>query len=266
MGEYENRSKTTLDAAANANIHVVGKSIIGTRAYQQDAYYIGFNGNTCMTAICDGMGGSEHGEIASKMTIEMIAQDYENMQMEEDPYQFLREEAIRADETVSGLKDENGYTLDSGTTLIAAIVKNHKIWWMSIGDSRIYLIRKSQLCAVTKEHNYRFQLDCELRNHEITEEEYSEEIAQGDALISYVGMNGIELIDQNAKPFEMQYLDKFLLCSDGLIKALGEDTVKEILLKHPLDIQGALEELIKSTETCGKKHIDNTTVVLISYE
>lgn len=260
------KCETTVNASLNANIHVVGKSITGTRKNQQDAFFTCFNGDSCLAMICDGIGGAEHGEIASALAVKIFAHDYEKMHQEDDPFQFLRKEAFLADEAVSGLKDDAGNVIDTGTTLIAVIVKNQKIWWISVGDSRIYAIRKGQFCAVTKEHNYSFQLECELRNREITEEEYRREITHGDALISYIGMNGIELIDQNQKPFEMQYLDRFLLCSDGLIKALGEDKVRRILMESPLDINDALDKLIHSTENCGKKHIDNTTVVLIGYE
>lgn len=266
MKWMEKRSAATLNAAMNACVHIVGKSIVGTREYQQDAFYTCFNGETCLAVVCDGMGGAEHGEMASQCAIEILAKDYDTMTSMEDPYQFLRKEALKMDKAVYGLEDENGRRMDSGTTVVAVIARNSKIWWLSVGDSRIYVIRKSQFSPVNKEHNYRYKLDQQLKEHEITREEYQAEAVQAEALISYIGMNGLELIDQNSKPFEMQHMDRFLLCSDGLIKALGEEKVKEILMKHPLDINESVEELIDHVEKCGKKYVDNTTVVLLSYE
>ena len=266
MDRMERRSAVTLNAATNACVHIVGKSIIGTRDYQQDAFYTCFNGETCMAVVCDGMGGAEHGEMASRCAIEMLAKDYDAMTGTEDPYHFLRNEALRMDKAVYELKDETGRRMDSGTTVVAVIVRNSKIWWLSVGDSRIYVVRKNQFSPVNKEHNYRYRLDQRLEEHVISREEYQAQAIQAEALISYIGMNGLELIDQNSRPFEMQHMDRFLLCSDGLIKALGEEKVKEILMKHPLDINASVEELIDYVEKCGKKHIDNTTVVLLSYE
>lgn len=266
MDWMEKRSATTLNAAMNACVRVVGKSIVGTRDYQQDAFYSCFNGETCLAVVCDGMGGAEHGEMASKCAIEMLAKDYDAVTDMEDPYQFLRMEALKMDKAVYELEDEKGRRMDSGTTIVAVIARNNKIWWLSVGDSRIYVIRKNQFSPVNKEHNYRYRLDRQLADHEITREEYQAEAVQAEALISYLGMNGLELIDQNSKPFEMQHMDRFLLCSDGLIKALGEEKVREILMKHPMDIEESVGELIDHVEKCGKKHIDNTTVVLLSYE
>lgn len=266
MDRMEKRSAATLNAAMNACVHIVGKSIIGTRDYQQDAYYMCFNGDTCLAVVCDGMGGAEHGEMASQCAIEMLAKDYDAVTSIEDPYRFLREEALRMDKAVYELKDEKGIRMDSGTTVVAVIARNSKIWWLSVGDSRIYVVRKNQFSPVNKEHNYRYRLEQQLEEHEITREEYQAEAVQAEALISYIGMNGLELIDQNSRPFEMQHMDRFLLCSDGLIKALGEEKVKEILMRHPLDVNESVKELIDHVEKCGKKHIDNTTVVLLSYE
>lgn len=259
-------NRKTLNAAMNAGVHMVGRSIIGTRQYQQDAFYTCFNGDSCLAVVCDGMGGAERGELASSSAIEILAKDYDELSVDEDPYMFLRKEAIKIDAAVASLRDEQGNTLDSGTTIVAVIVRNNKIWWLSVGDSRIYVVRKKQFSAVNEEHNYKYRLNKQLENHEITEEEYTKELQQAEALISYIGMGGIELIDQNATPFEMQLLDRFLLCSDGLIKALGEERIKEIVQKHPMDLEETLEELIRSVELCNKKHIDNTTVVLLGYE
>lgn len=259
-------NKKTLNANMNACVHMVGRSIIGTRQYQQDAFYTCYNGDTCLAVICDGMGGMEHGGLASNVAIEILAKDYDEISIIENPYVFLRKEAIKIDTAVASLRDEQGNLLDTGTTIVAVFARNNKIWWLSVGDSRIYVVRKKQFSAVNKEHNYKFSLNKRLENHEISEEEYKKELKQAGALISYIGMGGIELIDQNTIPFEMQPLDRFILCSDGLINALGEEQVKEIVQTHPMDIDEALEELVRSVELSDKKHIDNTTVVLLSYE
>ena len=64
MNAMREKNDTTLNATMNACIHMVGKSIVGTRDYQQDAFYTCFNGESCLAVVCDGIGGAEHGEIA----------------------------------------------------------------------------------------------------------------------------------------------------------------------------------------------------------
>ena len=169
------------------------------------------------------------------------------------------------DRKVAGLKDEQGHYLDSGTTVVSVLLEGNHLYYMSVGDSKIYLIRDGQIAALTREHNYKLLLEESLKEDTITYEEYEQELEKGEALISYLGMNGIKVMDVSEKPVELQEKDVVLLCSDGLYKALSEEQMANII--------EACEE--QFTETAGimvqtilefvPDALDNTSILCFRY-
>ena len=75
-------------------------------------------------------------------------------------------------------------------------------------------------------------------------------------------MNGISLYAQNQYPLTLERGDVILLCSDGLLQALGTQAL-EALLSQP----GTAQQLTKRLQTVLLAHSgnmqDNTTLVLI---
>lgn len=254
------------NASDAPQIYIAGDTYVGTRQYQQDTYYFGENDGGCLAVICDGMGGAERGEVASQYSIKMLVEDFRLMTVNTNPFAFLRNEAIDIDAEVASIRDEDGRVIDTGTTIVAVVIRDRYVWWLSVGDSRIFISRNNQFSAVTEEHNYKYRLDALLCEGRISEEEYLVESEKAEALISYIGMGGLELIDQNEVPFTMQRHDRLLLCSDGLSKAISEERIKEIMLEHSADVQDTLDALMAEVRNCGKRYIDNTTAILISYE
>ena len=101
-----------------------------------------------------------------------------------------------------------------------------------------------------------------LEGGEISQLLYDREIGRGRALTSYLGMNGIRLYAQNQYPLTLERGDVILLCSDGLLQALGTQAL-EALLSQP----GTAQQLTKRLQTALLAHSgnmqDNTTLVLI---
>ena len=64
---------------------------------------------------------------------------------------------------------------------------------MSVGDSKLYLIREDKIKTLTREHNYRLQLTEQRAAGMISAKKFEEEsnTRMAEALISYVGMNGL---------------------------------------------------------------------------
>ena len=113
----------------------------GTREYQQDAAKAVTDGRSAMAVLCDGMGGLKHGEMASDQTVQHFLRDLEEAWPMQNIPGFLEEEARRMDRLVSTLTDEQHHKLDAGTTIVSAIICEGLLHWMSVGDSRLYIIR-----------------------------------------------------------------------------------------------------------------------------
>lgn len=266
MNDYDSQDDiVTIRIPRNVEVKVAAKSIIGTREYQQDAYYVAENDYAKLAVVCDGMGGMEGGEKASQKAVEKLVEDFEKWNGE-NVHAFLKEEAIKMDREVSSLYDEQGKLLDAGTTVVAVVIISNKMYWLSVGDSRIYVLRGNEMQCVTRDHNYGYKMEQKLKNGEVTEIEFLGEQKKFEALVSYIGMGQPKMIDVPKRPFELIYDDRVLLCSDGLYKCLKKDVIENLLLSRYKDVNTSVDDLISAVENSPKKNKDNTTVIIMSYE
>lgn len=161
------------------------KSVIGSREDQQDAYYASSSGDTAFAVICDGMGGSVGGAAASQIVvnkiIEMVAIKNNT---ESYPAFFLRAIDI-LDESVVNLQKQSG-ALNSGTTIVAVGIEKGFLYWLAVGDSRLYIIRGDEIVQVTRDHNFALSIG-ELTQEELKKAAISPDRHRTDALVSFIG-------------------------------------------------------------------------------
>ena len=149
---------------------------------------------------------------------------------------------------------------------MAAIIEQNALYWLSVGDSRIYILRGKEIMAVNRDHNYRMRLDQALKSGEITKEVYEQEESKAEALISFLGIGNVSLMDINLDPFLLQPKDVVLLCSDGLYRTLPEEKIHEICVSHFPDAQTAADDLTETAVLSSLTSQDNTSVVVIYYQ
>ena len=249
----------------NLSIKIGVSSIIGTRKYQQDTVFADKRGDMVIGVVCDGMGGMTSGDLASKTATQILAEDFYNMPPEINISEFLRAEAVKMDRAVADLVNEDGEDLGSGTTVVATIIKNNIMYWMSVGDSRIYVIRNGEIRAINRDHNLRLKLDAELEAGTITMEEYRREESQAEALISYIGIGNVPIIDVSIRPIQLIENDIIILSSDGLYKRLSnEDVLATVMYEEP-DMKRAARRLTDVVMMRTQKSQDNTSVVVMQY-
>lgn len=247
----------------NSAFAVSLRADIGTREDQQDSAAVRLDYDSGIVVVCDGMGGHSGGKLASSIAAEKMADAFKCMPQNTDvPTELLRVLDL-LDSEVMGLKNPDGTSMRAGTTLVAALVKQRQVYWASVGDSRIYIVRDGEMVQVTNDHNYKFRLDGALAENTLSLEEYNEKMVDGDALVSFIGVGGLELVDINSEPFALCPNDRILLTSDGLYKALSEETVLNIISNFS-NIKEATEALIKKAQRATKgASLDNTTVAII---
>lgn len=235
-------------------------SSLGARDSQQDSSFVGANDDTLLAAVCDGMGGMNGGELASETAIRILVENFYQSNLENIPL-FFKTVMNQMDESVYALKNE-GKRLGAGTTIVSIIINKEGIFWLSVGDSRIYLYRRGELICPVRSHTYRLLLDKKMAEEKITADIYAEEEKKAEALISFLGIGGIHYMDINQNPFIQESGDQILLCSDGLYKSLSDQRILEILKlnRTPGDKSKMLVE--EALENGGKKQ-DNTSVILI---
>jgi len=241
---------------------------VGRRKNQQDAAAVercyGSQDNYRMIAVlCDGMGGLAGGEVAGKLCAETLAKDFQSADVSEDVVGFFRTAVHKLDGMVGGLKDEDDNPLNAGTTLASVIIVDDKLYWASVGDSRIYLIRNNEIAQITIDHNYGMILDQNVKKGLISREE-SDSHPKREALVSYIGMGGVKYIDFNAIAFSLKSGDYIIICSDGLYRSLGADEMKNIVVNSQVNITGTAKALTNRAIFKNKINQDNTTVILMN--
>ncbi len=247
-------------------VTVAVSSILGTRKSQQDTVFGQYEDDIGIGIVCDGMGGLNGGERASALAVETLASAYYNSMPISDYASFFREQAVIADKLVAELTDDKGRKMGGGTTMVAATISEGRLFFLSVGDSRIYRISGGKIDALNRLHNYRMTMDAKLEEGTMTMDQYKQEEKEAESLISFIGMGNVSLMDINKEGLELKNRDVILLCSDGLYKALSEDEIKDIISKHTFDMKDAAEELTKACMNRRRRKQDNTSVVLMQYK
>ena len=260
-----------IDGAGKSLYELAVYSIQGSRQYQQDTVFADFSDRRGIAMVCDGMGGMDEGDRASRLAATQFAEDYAEhyrtygeVKWEGLP-EYLEAEAVKLDKMVHELKNPQGVRLNSGTTIVATIFEEDRLTWLSVGDSRIYLIRGDEMEIVTRPHNYGLSLDLRRRKGLISEEEYMAEQSRASALISFIGIGNVRLMDINKTPFRLEKGDMVLVCSDGLYNCLPDGQIFSLLKKESRNIQETAARLIQEVNLAGKRYQDNTSLILIRY-
>lgn len=249
----------------NSSFELSILTIIGDRDDQQDAFGYSLKGDEGIVLVCDGMGGHEGGKIASTLTVEQFVSDYDDSFPCNSPEKAMVESALRADRKVHALSNENGELLSAGSTVCAIVIKNKKLYWCSIGDSRAYLSRGNEFVQFTQDQNYKTVLNGRYNSGLISIEEYEKEEERKDALISYVGIGALSLIDYNKFPIPLEKGDRITIMSDGLYKLVDNPEMQGVIenFTKPSEAIQALNEKAKNNAKRNRILQDNLTVALI---
>jgi protein phosphatase len=239
----------------------------GTREYQEDALFVSetksFSDKEAalmLGVVCDGMGGMADGALASNTAVNIVQREFQARETIEDIQQFIRATIVLANQQVHTQTKGRG-----GSTLVMAVIDHNKLYWGSVGDSRIYILRKGEIAQLTRDHNYSLTLMEQVGRQEISEQEARAD-PKKDALISFIGMDSLEIIDVSPSPFTLETGDVVLLCSDGLYKTLTDGEIAAIIFQHYGQVAETARILPLMTFDRGVSSQDNIAVILIQYD
>ena len=167
-----------------------------------------------------------------------------------------------ANEIVYNLGKQEGIPGKVGTTMVAAVIKEGFLYWISVGDSRIFLYRNGKLNQLTRDHIYANKLEDDLKKGLITKKEALKPKHRG-SLTSYLGLKEINKINISDEPIKLQSGDRVILSSDGLFKTLDDNEIVAELNNHPFK---SAKKLIEKTLAKNKKNQDNITLTILAYK
>lgn len=206
-------------------------------------------------ALADGMGGHEHGEVASQLAIETALDGFRKIPkgvMHVSLLPRLVQEANAAVYDAGQAKHGSGARM--GTTFVACALRFDSAVVSHVGDSRCYLFRNGNGTQLTRDHTMANE---QLRLGILSKEE----AATGEGRHVLTRSLGSDLFVA-ADTITVNILpgDVLLLCSDGLHGYIPDTTLVKILQQHT-DLDQAAKALVAAALDTGGH--DNVSVQLI---
>lgn len=242
------------------------RSIVGKRDKQEDSMDFRMINQGLCAVLCDGMGGIKGGETASSECVRIMLETLDTVQYCDEGILpvVLQHQATKADQYIASMQDMEEHRLQCGTTLLYIVIRKEHIYFVSVGDSHIYLIRNNTIRLLTEEHNYLTELMLKVKNGEM---DYETAInhPKREALTSYIGIGNLTKLQVPSAPLSLSEGDFVLLCSDGLYRSLGEDNILKIITANP-SVEVAADVLIRTVEERNLPNQDNATLILYKYD
>ena len=121
------------------------------------------------------------------------------------------------------------------------------------------------MVQLTQDHNYHTVLVEKLKAGLLNDREFMEEDVRGEALISFLGIGNLALIDYSESPLELQKDDKIIIMSDGLYKLVTDSEIARILdnFSNIKEAIWALEMKARKSARNNAVSRDNMTVAII---
>jgi serine/threonine protein phosphatase PrpC len=199
--------------------------------------------------VCDGVGGSEKGEIASNSVVKTFAEDYRKYP-NADVAIVLR----NAEKKLTDYINENPSALGMATTLTFCQVKDEGVLVGWVGDSRVYQFRNGEIVFSTTDHSW---VNEAIQSGIITAEEG----------VNHPKSNVItRAVQGNHKPTQADSVlltdikkgDFFMLCSDGVLESWNDNDLKALFATH-----NQVEKLTENIKAeCSKNSRDNFTAIV----
>ncbi|HEY6546727.1 MAG TPA: Stp1/IreP family PP2C-type Ser/Thr phosphatase [Vicinamibacteria bacterium] len=250
-------------------LEAYGQTDVGRRRkLNEDNFLVAPEPN--LYAVCDGMGGHNAGEVASKMAIETLQAFIEKSHKEKEitwPYGLdvnlsydgnrLKTAIKLANKKVYRAADNREDYTGMGTTVVASLVSEDTLTVGSAGDSRCYLLRGEELKQLTRDDSW---VSAALGEGILNSDEIERHPLR-NVITKAVGAK--EAIELDVVEQKLESGDVVLICSDGLHAMLSDDQIKGAMLPFPTSLEVAAGKLIDAANEAGGK--DNVSVVLLRY-
>lgn len=233
----------------------------GGRNNNEDRTSYSYSHDALLMVIADGMGGHHYGEIASQIAVQMLVEQFRRHAKPflDDPFRFLQKSIIAAHQAINSYATNHNLGESPCTTLVAAVIQNNIAYWAHAGDSRLYMLRRGQIVAQTRDHS---RIRMLLEEGMVTE---AQAAAHPDRNKIYSCLGGREApeIDYSHK-IPLQQGDIILLATDGLWGAVTPHQICNAL--NHANLTQSLPLLMDLAEKQAGIHGDNLSAVAVCWD
>jgi protein phosphatase len=251
-----------------APCEVVAKTDVGLiRSNNEDCF--GVDQGIGVLVLCDGMGGANAGEVASRIGVTTVLEYFREATRTGDfsPFAVSNGGISKVAEALgNAMQDANRRIREAaasdprrhgmGSTMVAAVVYKGGLAIANVGDSRIYRIRDQKIEQLTHDHSLVME---HVRRGLLTLEEANSSQLQN---IITRALGAEEELLPDLEDIALFEGDRFLLCSDGLTRGLGDEEIL-FIIERAASLDEACDRLIRAANEAGGG--DNVTCVLAAF-
>jgi len=209
----------------------------GARDYQEDAITADFpvGAEAGFVVLADGMGGHAAGDVASKIVLTEVYSELKFHFADIEAFEARAPEVLRAvadlaNDTLRQHMRSHPETEGMGATLVVPCLVENRLWWISVGDSPLFLYRGGKLSQLNEDHSMAPQIDFMVKSG-LMDPAVAANHPDRNCLISVLMGTRIPKIDCPARPLELCAGDIVVCASDGL-QFLTEAQIAKVLARH----------------------------------
>lgn len=228
----------------------------GGREKNEDRMGYCYTRESGLFVLADGMGGHPDGEVAAQIALQTVSSLFqrEAKPVLKDATEFLTRALIAAHHQILRYASDRGMLDTPRTTLVAAVVQKGMAYWVHCGDSRLYMVRGTELLTRTRDHSYQ-----ELRNAPPP----GMDRMNRNILFTCLGSPTKPIYDL-VGPVLLEQGDRLLLCSDGLWGTLSDEEITQQLSQKA--VSHSVPDLVEDALRRGGRASDNVTVLAMEWE
>lgn len=214
--------------------------------------------NGRVVVVCDGMGGQNAGDVASQLAVSVI-EDILTDNTFASPEEAITRSVVAANQAILRKAAQDTSLNGMGSTCVMLIIKDGKVYYGSVGDSRIYYVSGSMIKQITKDQSYVQTL---VDAGQLTPEA-AEHHKDKNQITNALGLDGMTPPVIGQVPITPEPGSVFLLCSDGLSGMINNNAMLEIVSRHDLSLGERADLLVQQANNAGG--LDNITVQLVEF-
>jgi PPM family protein phosphatase len=212
-----------------------------------------------LACVIDGVGGYKGGEVAAAIARAVILEHVQHL--DGDIIERLQLAVVAANEKIQEQRNAGNGNANMACVLTCAIadIKNNKLWYSHVGDTRLYLFRDASLVKISRDHSAVGFLE---ETGRLTEDDAMRHPRRNEINKALGFETDIIDVADYIETGESPFLpgDTILLCSDGLSDMISSATITAILNKQTSLVAKA-KELVDAANNAGGN--DNITAVLV---
>ena len=240
--------------------------LTGAREQQEDALAIhapvadsGARAGEVLLVLADGMGGHAGGEVAARLVVERFSAAYAESRLPIPD--ALRISLDLANEALAEAAADEPALHGMGSTLVCCAVNEDRLYWISVGDSPLWLYHDGMLHRLNADHSMVPLLNDMVRSGLMKQEEARTDPRRSQ-LRSAVAGRAVPMVDLCDAPVQLQAGDLVMLASDGVETLTGDELAGLLQDTDSVALDELAGKVLAGIEAAAVRNQDNASFIL----